>query len=172
MQAGGSPSTTRLLAALDAAELAGGDIRGRQSAAIVVVPRAGEPWETVVSLHVEDDPEPLHELRRLVGLHDACVIADQADELMHEGHHDEAARLYLRASELAPSSHELRLWAGLGAVQRGDLDAGVALARRAIGEHPPWHELLGRLPKDVAPAADQVLRAMDGTSGPARPRLR
>ena len=59
--------TLRLLAALDAAEAVGGDLRGRQSAAILVVPAEGESWETVVSLRVEDDPEPLAELRRLVG---------------------------------------------------------------------------------------------------------
>ncbi len=57
--------TERLLAALDAAERAGGDVRGRQSAAILVVPAAGEPWARVVSLRVEDHPDPLRELRRL-----------------------------------------------------------------------------------------------------------
>lgn len=54
--------TARLMAALHAAEAAGGDIRGRQSAAIVVVPGGGETWETVVSLRLEDHPEPLGEL--------------------------------------------------------------------------------------------------------------
>ncbi len=53
------PLASRLLAALDAAEAAGGDIRGRQSAALLVVPAAGEWWETNVSLRVEDHPEPL-----------------------------------------------------------------------------------------------------------------
>jgi uncharacterized Ntn-hydrolase superfamily protein len=75
----------RLLAALDAAELAGGDIRGRQSSAILVVPPTGEHWESVVSLRVEDDPEPLAELRRLVTLRDAYAIAGRADELINEG---------------------------------------------------------------------------------------
>src|SRR5207302_11354587 len=55
-QAGGS-MTTRLLAALDAAELHGGDIRGRQSAAILVVPPEGKAWDTVVCLRVEDHPD-------------------------------------------------------------------------------------------------------------------
>ena len=65
--------TARLLAALDAAEAAGGDLRGRQSAAIVVVPASGEPWDTVVSLRVEDHPDPLRELARLARLNDAYV---------------------------------------------------------------------------------------------------
>ena len=153
--------TMRLLAALDAAELAGGDVRGRQSAAILVVPASGDPWETVVSLRVEDDPEPLAELRRLVGLHDAYVIAEQGDEMLNDGRHDEAARLYRRASELAPGSAELRFWAGLGAAHAGDLDAGVADVRAAIEAHPPWRDLLARLPADAAPSAAAVLARLD-----------
>jgi uncharacterized Ntn-hydrolase superfamily protein len=157
--------TTRLLAALDAAEAAGGDIRGRQSAAILVVPAEGKRWETVVSLHVEDHPEPLAELRRLVGLHDAYVLAGEADELVNQGRHGEAAKLYREAGALAPDNHELRFWAGLGAAQAGDLDTALAQVRAAIEEHPPWRELLARLSPDVAPAAPDVLRAIDHKSG-------
>jgi uncharacterized Ntn-hydrolase superfamily protein len=148
--------TMRLLAALDAAELAGGDARGRQSAAILVVPAAGEPWWSVVSLRVEDDPEPLVELRRLVALHDAYAIAGRADELTGSGRHDEAARLYLQAHDLAPDNHELRFWAGVGAAQAGDLDAGVEHVRAAIEIQPGWRELLVRLPPEAAPAAQAL----------------
>lgn len=94
--------TDRLLVALDAAEREGGDIRGRQSAAILVVAADGEPWRTVVSLRVEDHPDPLPELRRLVALHGAYALAGRADELLNAGHHEEAARLYGQASERAP----------------------------------------------------------------------
>ena len=85
--------TERLLSALEAAEREGGDIRGRQSAAILVVPAEGEPWRTLVSLRVEDHPDPLPELRRLVALHDAYTLAGQGDELLGAGRHAEAARL-------------------------------------------------------------------------------
>jgi len=153
---------TRLLAALDAAEGEGGDIRGRQSAAILVVPASGEPWETVVSLRVEDHPEPLAELRRLVGLHDAYELAGQADGLVNEGRHEEAARLYRQASELAPENHELRFWAGLGAAQAGDIDAAVAHVRAAIAMQPGWRELLPRIPPEVAPSAAAVLARLQG----------
>jgi uncharacterized Ntn-hydrolase superfamily protein len=150
----------RLLAALDAAEAEGGDARGRQSGAILVVPGEGEWWKTLVSLRVEDHPEPLAELRRLLRLHDAYELAGQADELVNQGRHDEAAVLYRRASELAPDNHELRFWAGLGVAQAGDLDAGVAQVLAAIEQHPGWRELLGRLPGDVAPSASAVLAAI------------
>jgi uncharacterized Ntn-hydrolase superfamily protein len=149
--------TSRLLDALDAAEREGGDVRGRQSAAILVVPAEGEPWRTLVSLRVEDHPEPLGELRRLVRLHEAYGLAGQADELLNAGRHDEAARLYVQASECAPDSHELLFWAGLGTVQAGDLDGGVAKVRRAIEMQPAWAELLPRLNAELAPAVPAVL---------------
>jgi len=151
------PLSDRLLAALDAAEAEGGDARGRQSAAIRVVPAEGNAWDTVVSLHVEDHPEPLVELRRLVRLHNAYALANKADQCVNGGRYDEAARLYQQASELAPDNHELLLWAGLGAAQSGDLDTGVARVRAAIELHPGWRELLERLPADVAPSAGAVL---------------
>jgi uncharacterized Ntn-hydrolase superfamily protein len=156
--------TTRLLNALDAAEREGGDLRGRQSAAILVVPAQGEPWRTTVSLRVEDHPEPLPELRRLLALHDAYQLASQADELLNAGRHDEAARLYVRASECAPENHELMFWAGLGMAHAGDPDAGAAKVREAIALEPTWRELLPRLPHDLAPAAQTILGRLDEPS--------
>lgn len=149
--------TGRLLDALDAAEREGGDLRGRQSAAILVVAPDAEPWQTVVSLRVEDHPDPLPELRRLVALHDAYALANEADELLNSGHHDEAARLYVEASQRAPGNHELMFWAGLGVAQAGDLDAGVAQVQAAIAIQPAWRELLRRLPPEMAPSAAAVL---------------
>src|SRR5262249_43776632 len=145
--------TIRLLAALDAAEAEGGDARGRQSAAIVVVPAQGEGWERVIELRVEDNPEPLLELRRLVRVHDAYELADRADGLAGEGRHGEAAALYQQASALDPGNHELRFWAGLGAAQGGDFDAAMVDVRAAIEARPQWRELLERLPADLAPSA-------------------
>ena len=155
-----SSLTLRLLDALDAAEREGGDLRGRQSAAILVVPAEGEPWRTSVSLRVEDHPEPLPELRRLVALHDAYRLAGQADELLNAGREEEAGRLYVQASERAPGNHELLFWAGLGTVASGDVQGGVAKVRAAIAMQPGWRELLPRLPAELAPAATVVLAAL------------
>jgi uncharacterized Ntn-hydrolase superfamily protein len=155
------PLARRLLAALDAAEEAGGDARGRQSATLLVVPAAGEPWETQVSLRVEDHEEPLRELRRLLGLADAYRLAGEADELSGLGRHDEAAVLYRRAAELAPGNHELLFWAGLGAAQAGDLQAALRDVRAAIELRPSWRELLARIPPEMAPAAAQVRDALE-----------
>ena len=153
--------TERLLAALDAAELEGGDIRGRQSAALLIVPAAGRPWDTAISLRVEDHPDPLDELARLVRLNEAYTLAGRGDERVAEGRHEEAATLYLEASRLAPESHELRFWAGMGAAQMGDLEAGMRHIRAAVAAQPGWRELLDRLPADVVPTAAAVRQALD-----------
>jgi uncharacterized Ntn-hydrolase superfamily protein len=162
-EAGSGSLTERLLDALDAAEAAGGDIRGRQSAAILVVPATGAAWETAVALRVEDHPEPLAELRRLVRLHDAYVLAGHGDELVNEERHDEAAELYQQAADMAPDNHELRFWSGLGAAQVGRIDDGVAQVRQAIAMQPGWAELLPRLPAEVAPSAAVVNERLQGS---------
>jgi uncharacterized Ntn-hydrolase superfamily protein len=152
--------TERLLAALDGAEAAGGDVRGRQSAAILVVPARGEPWESVVDLRVEDHDEPLVELRRLVRLHDAYALAAEGDELAGQGRHELAGEMFQKASALAPDNHELMFWAGLGAAQAGDLETGVARVRAAIAQQPGWLELLPRLTPQMAPGAAAILQRM------------
>jgi len=156
------PLANRLLVALEAAEAAGGDVRGRQSAALLVVPAAGEPWRTVVDLRVEDHPQPLTELWRLLVLHDAYTLASQGDDLVGEGRIEEAGELYQRASDLAPDNDELLFWAGLAAAQAGDMDTALDRVRRAIAVQPGWRDLLGRLSPDIAPGAATVREALEG----------
>jgi uncharacterized Ntn-hydrolase superfamily protein len=146
----------RLMVALEGAEAEGGDVRGRQSAALLVAPAAGEPWRARVDLRVEDHEDPVGELRRLLGLQRAYELAGEADELMGAGRADQAAELYVRAAELAPSSDELLFWAGLAIAQRGDVPAGTDAVRRAAAVHPGWLTLLDRLSSDVAPAGAAV----------------
>src|SRR6188472_801091 len=154
------PLSQRLLAALDAAEAQGGDVRGRQSAAMVVVPDEGEPWRRTVDLRVEDHDVPLQELRRLLTLQGAYDLAGAADELLAAGRTDEAGALYERAAELAPNSDELLFWSGLARAQTGDLEGGVAAVRRAVEENPNWLVLLDRLSPDFAPAGKAVRQQM------------
>ncbi|CAA9507015.1 MAG: hypothetical protein AVDCRST_MAG85-2098, partial [uncultured Solirubrobacteraceae bacterium] len=81
----GRPLAERLVMAMEAAQAAGGDVRGMQSAALLVVPGSGEPWRRSVDLRVEDHPDPLTEMRRLVTLNAAYSDAGAADELMADG---------------------------------------------------------------------------------------
>jgi uncharacterized Ntn-hydrolase superfamily protein len=151
----GGDLAERLLAALDAGEGAGGDVRGRQSAALLVVPSSGAAWRTRFDVRVEDHRDPLPELRRLVRLARAYEMADLADQRLAEGAGEEATTLYVGAAELAPECAELSFWAGLG-VAGGDLDAGVALVRRAVADSDSWLTLLDRLSPDLAPTAAEV----------------
>jgi uncharacterized Ntn-hydrolase superfamily protein len=150
----------RLMLALDAAEGEGGDVRGRQSAAIIVVAADGEPWQMRVQLHVEDHPDPLAELRRLLVLHRAYEMAGRADELLASERPADAGPLYRRAAELAPDSDELLFWAGLALAHTGDLETGVDAVRRAIERHAGWGVLLDRLSPTFAPAGEEVRRAL------------
>jgi len=150
----------RLMTALEAAEGAGGDVRGRQSAALIVVAADGEPWQMRVQLRVEDHEDPVGELRRLLVLHRAYELAGRADELMAANRPAQAGDLYRQAAELAPGSDELLFWAGLALAHSGDLDTGVNAVRRAIDKHAGWGQLLDRLSTDFAPAGPEVRQAL------------
>jgi uncharacterized Ntn-hydrolase superfamily protein len=159
-EAAEGPLARRLFAALEAAEAAGGDVRGRQSAALLVVPGQGEGWERLVELRVEDSGEPLAELGRLLDLRDAYELADQADALAGAGRHEEAARLYERAAAAAPANLELSFWAGLGLAAAGDVEAGADRVAAAIAAHAGWRDLLARLEPELAPGAEAVRAAL------------
>lgn len=150
----------RLLAALVAAEHEGGDVRGRQSAALAIAAPSGEPWRKRFDLRVEDHRDPIGELERILRLARAYELANRADELAGEGSADAAAALYREAGELAPQSDELTFWAGLSLAHGGDLEAGVAAVRRAAAINSHWLVLLDRLSEDFAPAGDAVRRAL------------
>ena len=156
----GAPLASRLLDALDSAEEAGGDVRGRQSVALLVVPPRSQPWWRAVDLRVEDDPDPLGQMRRLARLHEAYAIASEADEMAGEGRHTEAADGYRRAAQLAPDNAELAFWAGLSVAGDGDVKGGAAQVSEAIERHPGYRDLLARLDAELAPSADAVRREL------------
>lgn len=145
----------RLIAALEGAERAGGDVRGRQSAALLVVPAVGEPWRTRIDVRVEDDGAPLVELARLARLARAYEMAGEADELLAAGEQERASALYVAAAELAPECDELVFWAGIG-VAGEDLARGAELVREAVAVKDSWLTLLERLPEELAPTAAAV----------------
>ncbi|WP_205695904.1 DUF1028 domain-containing protein [Conexibacter sp. SYSU D00693] len=160
----GGPLARRLLAAAQAAERAGGDVRGRQSATLVVVGPTGEPWRREVDLRIEDHPDPVAELGRLLDMHDAYAHATAGDELAGSGHHAEAGREYGAASRILPDNVELRFWAGLAQAAAGDLEAGAAQVQGTIDQHAGWGVLLDRLAPEIAPSAAAV-RAALGRAG-------
>jgi uncharacterized Ntn-hydrolase superfamily protein len=160
-EAAAGPLSRRLLAALHAAEAHGGDARGRQSCALLIAPAHGERWQRTVDLRVDDHPEPLAELDRLLDLSDAYALATEGDDLVGQGRHEEAGERYRSASALAPANHELLFWAGLAAAQAGDLPTALQRVREAIRLQPGWRELLDRLDGEIAPGAAVVLEALE-----------
>ncbi len=141
----------RLLVALDAAEAAGGDIRGRQSAALLVVSgeKSAAPWEKIFDLRVEDHSNPLGELRRLVTVARAYRAATDGDNYVTVGQIDSALIAYRAAAALLPDSAtngELAYWVGVTLADQGQVDASLPWFRRAFALDRGWVELLGRLP--------------------------
>ncbi|MGH9464489.1 MAG: DUF1028 domain-containing protein [Thermoanaerobaculia bacterium] len=141
--------TDRLLAALDAGQAEGGDIRGSQSAALLVVPgeTAGAPWrERLVDLRVEDHPQPLAELRRLVQVHRAYERMNAGDERLAEGDAAGALAEYSAAAALAPDNVEIRFWQAVTLAQGGRIEDALPIFQEVFAREPRWREVTRRLP--------------------------
>jgi len=148
----------RLLAALDAAQSAGGDIRGKQSAAIVVVKAqsSGKRWlDEVFNLRVDDQPEPLKELRRLVALQRAYNHMNAGDLATEHNDNEGALREYSAAEAIAsttagiPQSRyaEMIYWHAVALVNMKRVDESLPLFAKAFQLEPGWRELTPRLPR-------------------------
>jgi uncharacterized Ntn-hydrolase superfamily protein len=155
--------TERLLIALEAAQAEGGDIRGSQSAAILVVSGkpSGKPWaDRLFDLRVEDNPRPLEELRRLVNLARAYQHMNAGDEAMTRKDISGAVREYGLAERMAPDSvtnGEMVFWHAVTLAGVGKVDESLPLFRRAFRQDSNWVELVRRLPKAGLLPPDQKL---------------
>jgi uncharacterized Ntn-hydrolase superfamily protein len=163
----------RLLTALEAGEGEGGDIRGRQSAAMVLVTAraTGEPTlDRPVDLRVEDHPDPLGELRRLLGLRHAYARASSGDDLAGEGDFEGALAAYEAAHRSQPDNHELIFWYGLALAGNGREEEAAALLRPVFQAHAGWVELLKRLPAaGLFPDDEQLIARLAGTRAVSEP---
>jgi uncharacterized Ntn-hydrolase superfamily protein len=141
----------RLLDALDAAEAEGGDVRGRQAAGIYVVrgEPSDKPWEDVIaSIRVDDHPEPLPELRRLVDLKFAYDRLDSAEKLELAGDLDGAFAEQRRALAEFPDNAEIAFWTATSLAAHGRIDEARQTIRTAFGQYRGWEVLLRRLVRD------------------------
>ena len=140
----------RMLAALDAAQAVGGDIRGRQSAAIIIVtPKStGQPWvDRIFDLRVDDSPEPLKELRRLVTLQRAYNDMNAGDADTTRGDKEAALRDYSAAEKLVPDNAEMIYWHAVALVNMGRVDESLPLFRKVFAMDKNWATLTPRLPQ-------------------------
>ena len=147
----------RMLAALDAAQNAGGDIRGKQSAALIVVnaKASGRPWQDrVFDVRVDDHPQPLAELRRLVAVQRAYNHMNAGDLAVEHKDNEAALREYSAAEQIAsttpgiPQSRyaEMLYWHAVALVNMQRTEEALAIFARAFKLEPSWRELTPRLP--------------------------
>lgn len=140
----------RMLAALDAAQEAGGDIRGKQSAALIVVTGkpTGKPWaDRVFDLRVDDSADPLKELRRLVTLQRAYNHMNAGDLAVEQKDNDRALAEYGAAAKLVPDNAEMVYWHAVALVNMGRVDESLPLFRRVFTMDKNWVTLTPRLAK-------------------------
>jgi uncharacterized Ntn-hydrolase superfamily protein len=161
------PLAERMLAALDAGEGEGGDLRGRQSAALLVVSgrATGSPLEDrPVELRVEDHPAPLRELRRLLEVRRAYQRVDVAERLAVAGDMDAAVAEFEAAHRAQPDNMELAFWYGATLGANGREEEAAAMLRRPFDAHPGWIELLRRLPAaGLFPDDSELIARLAGT---------
>jgi uncharacterized Ntn-hydrolase superfamily protein len=160
----------RMLAALDAAQAVGGDIRGQQSAALIVVPGtpSGRPWaDRIFDLRVEDSPRPLAELRRLLGVARAYRHMNAGDLAVEKKDIPAAEREYGAAMRILPDSAEVVFWYAAALAMAGELERSLPLFARAFALDPAWRDLVPRLPASGLLPADPALVARIEEAGKA-----
>ena len=147
----------RMMASLEAAEKEGGDIRGKQSAAMLIVTGdpTGFPWKDIVmDIRVDDSPHPLKELKRLIRIHKAYQHANKGDYYLEVNEVDKALLEYDRASDLYPENPELPYWSAVTLVGLGDLDKALPIFSKVFKKEPRLRMMTprivdaGLLPKD------------------------
>jgi len=138
----------RMVAALEAAQREGGDIRGRQSAALIVVSAepSGKPWlDRKFDLRIEDHPDPIKELKRLVRLQRAYLHMNAGDLAIEHKDFDTATKEYAAAEALAPHIVEIPFWHAVTLVSSGKLDEALPIFKSVFEREPIWLDLIPRL---------------------------
>lgn len=140
----------RILATLKAAEGEKGDIRGKQSASILIVKgqATGSKWEdTIMDLRVEDHENPVEELDRLMQIHKAYDFMNKGDLAMEEGNSEEAEHLYLEAQKLFPENLEMQYWYAINLLNNKQLDKAKPILQAIFKKDSNWKTLTSRLVK-------------------------
>jgi len=158
----------RMLAALDAAEAAGGDVRGRQSAALLMVraKSSRRPWaDKLFDVRVDDHAEPMPELRRLVDVQRAYAAEELGQAAFARGDIEAGNRAYAQAQALSPLNPEFSFWHGIAMLRLGRIDEAVAILRPIFARDRNWATLALRmvgsqfLPGDAGASRDAIAKA-------------
>lgn len=144
------PLPERLISALEAGEKAGGDARGKQSSALLVVEgkRMKTAWEgRLVELRVEDHAEPIEELKRLLRYHRGYEWVDKGDRYLSSKKYREALDAYGKGLKMVPEVRELRYWVGVSMLKTKERSKGIAMLRKVFKEEPEWTRITKRMAK-------------------------
>jgi len=150
----------KLVAALEAAEVEGGDIRGKQSAALIVVKgKTSSVWwrDRLYDLRIEDHPAPVPELKRLLKLNKAYNHMNQGDECLTENKIEEAMKAYTKAMEMYPDNAEMIFWPAVTLAATGNVEESLPLFKKVFAMDENWAILLPRLTKVGQFPDDEVL---------------
>jgi len=142
------PLAERLMAALFAAQEAGGDIRGKQSAAMLIVSgkSTGKVWEDrLIDLRVEDSPEPLKELNRLLKVHRAYGYMNSGDLAVEHGDMELAMKEYAMAEAMFPENEEMIYWHAVTLATNSDVESSLPLFNEVFQKNENWKILTPRL---------------------------
>jgi uncharacterized Ntn-hydrolase superfamily protein len=143
------PLAERMISALEAAQAEGGDIRGKQSAAILVVrgTSTGKVWEDrLIDLRVEDHPEPVLEIKRILKVYRAYEYMNQGDLAMEKNDVKSALKLYGTAEEMFPENLEMKFWHAVSLANVGKIDDAKLIFDTVFISDPNWKVLTERLP--------------------------
>ena len=146
----GKPLAERMILALDAGQGVGGDIRGKQSAAIIIVPgkSQGKPWdERTVDLRVDDDEEPIKELRRLYKVYVAYQHMNNGDMAVEKNDMVTAMSEYNAAMKMFPQNLEMQYWTAITLANNKQVDKSLVILKKVFNKDANWKELTKRLPK-------------------------
>lgn len=156
------PLAERMLTALEAAENEGGDIRGKQSAALVVFrgKSTGKVWEDkLVDLRVDDNPEPLAELRRLLNVHRAYEHMNNGDIAVEKNDMKKAMDEYSAAMNMFPDNLEMKFWTAVTLANQKQLDKALPMFKEIFAKENNWRELIPRLlPNGLLNVSGDVLK--------------
>jgi uncharacterized Ntn-hydrolase superfamily protein len=153
------PLAERMIAALEAGQSVGGDIRGQQSAAIVVVKgtSSGKIWEDrLIDLRVEDNTEPIKELKRLLNVFRAYEHMNNGDLATEKNDWDKAEKEYGEAEKMFPKNEEMKFWHAVNLANKGKTDESLPLFREVFAKNKNWMILLPRLSKAGMLTADDA----------------
>jgi uncharacterized Ntn-hydrolase superfamily protein len=145
----GKPLAERILASLDAAQNAGGDIRGKQSAALIVVPgkASSKPWnDRSIDVRVDDNSYPLIELKRLYHVQMAYEHMNNGDLATEKNDMTKAMQEYGLAMKMFPENLEMQYWTAIALANNKQVEKAMPILKKVFTKDPHWKELTRRLP--------------------------